>query len=391
MILLIFFLSSVYENLKNIKKMERKNIITDINIEFLDDFPNEIIKNNYDWNAVSYSKDDMSKRSVFCGINKNDKNDCIHIKQFKVFIDENNAIEINKIFKEINFLCIMQQYDCFVKLDDILIDKEKDTKKLYFVFKGNTISLDKAINSEYFFNLNNDELIKWIIFQISYGLYILHSNNIIHNDIKPSNILINEEGSIFISDFGSACFSNEESDSYTLYYASPEFLNNFEKRDEKNDMWALGVIIIELFIKKNKFFNYKKDNSETQLKCILSKFGLTENLGKDDINNLIYSDESKYEFNIGAIESKIKDKNAIELIKNLVVLNPKKRFTAEQVLKSKYFEDLIEPDTLKIDTIDSQTINDFFNKLIDKNNFVKIIDELRTKINNIKNKIKLNK
>ena len=30
-------------------------------------------------------------------------------------------------------------------------------------------------------------------------------------------------------------------------------------------MWALGVIIIELFIKENKFFNYKKDKSENQL------------------------------------------------------------------------------------------------------------------------------
>ena len=352
--------------------MLSKNIDT----EFLDDFPKKELKENYDWELISVSKDDTNKRSVFCGINKNDKNDCIHIKQFKVFIDENNAIEINKIFKEINFLCIMQQYDCFVKLDDILIDKEIDTKKLYFVFKGNTISLDKAINSEYFFNLNNDELIKWIIFQISYGLYILHSNNIIHNDIKPSNILINEEGSIFISDFGSACFSNEESDSYTLYYASPEFLNNFEKRDEKYDMWALGVIIIELFIKENKYFNYKKDHSESQLKCILSKFGLTENLEKNDINNIINSDESKYEFNIGEIESTIKDKNVIELIKNLVVLNPKKRFTAEQVLKSKYFEDLIEPDTFKIDLIDNQTKNDIFNKLINKNNFIDIIGEL---------------
>ena len=352
-----------------------------INAEFLDDLPKEIIKNNYDWSIASNSKDIMDKRRVFKGVDKKDQNNCIHVKQFKVFIDENYDTEIKQIFKELNFLCLLQQYLSFVKLDDILIDKEIDTKKLYLIFKGNTISLNKAINSDYYHNLNNDKLIKWIIFQISYGLYILHSNNIIHNDIKPSNILINEDCSIFIADFGSACFSDEENDSYTLYYASPEFLNNFEKRDEKYDMWALGVIIIELFIKENKFFNYKKDKSENQLKFILSKFGINENLKKDEINNLIYNDENKYEFNIGEIENKIKDKNVIELIKNLVVLNPQKRYTAEQVLKSKYFEDLIEPDTFKIDIIDNKTKNDLFNKLIDKNNFVKIIGELRTKIN----------
>jgi serine/threonine protein kinase len=352
--------------------MEAKNI----NTEFLKDFNNMELKENYDWEIISVSKDDTNKRSVFCGINKNDKNDCIHVKQFKIFIEQNSDKEIKQIITEINFLCLLQKYDCIVKLDDIILDKVVNTQKLYLIFKGNTISLNKMIQSEYYNNLNNNDLIKWIIFQISYGLYILHSNKIIHNDIKPSNILINEEGSIFISDFGSACFSNEENDTYTLYYASPEFLNNFEKRDEKYDMWALGVIIIELFIKENKYFNYKKDNSESQLKCILSKFGLTENLEKNDINNIINSDESKYEFNIGEIESKIKDKNVIELIKNLVVLNPKKRFTAEQVLKSKYFEDLIEPDTFKIDLIDNQTKNDIFNKLINKNNFIDIIGEL---------------
>ena len=356
--------------------MESRNI----NTEFLDEFPKKE-KEDYDWEIISASRDDTNKRSVYCGINKNDKNDLMHVKQFKIFIDQNSDNEIKQIFKEIIFLCVLQQYDCFVKLDDILIDKDEDTKKLYLIFKGNTISLSKMINSDYYHNLNNNDLIKWIIFQISYGLYILHSNKIIHNDIKPSNILIDEVGSIFISDFGSACFSDEESDSYTTYYASPEYLNDFKKRDEKYDMWGLGVIIIELFIKENKYFNYKKDNSESQLKCILSKFGINGNLEKDEINNLIYSDDNKFEFNIGEIESKIEDKNVIELIKNLVVLNPKKRFTAEQVLKSKYFEDLLEPDTLKIDLIDSQSKNDFFNKFIDKNNFKNVIAELISKKN----------
>jgi serine/threonine protein kinase len=356
--------------------MESRNI----NTEFLDEFPKKE-KEDYDWEIISASRDDTNKRSVYCGINKNDKNDLMHVKQFKIFIDQNSDNEIKQIFKEIIFLCVLQQYDCFVKLDDILIDKDEDTKKLFLIFKGNTISLSKMINSDYYHNLNNNDLIKWIIFQISYGLYILHSNKIIHNDIKPSNILIDEVGSIFISDFGSACFSDEESDSYTTYYASPEYLNDFKKRDEKYDMWGLGVIIIELFIKENKYFNYKKDNSESQLKCILSKFGINENLEKEEINNLIYSDGNKFEFNIGEIESKIEDKNAIELIKNLVVLNPKKRFTAEQVLKSKYLEDLLEPDTLKIDLIDSQSKNDFFNKLIDKNNFKNVIAELISKKN----------
>ena len=361
--------------------MEKEKFIK----EFLDDFPNKELKENYNWDIINI-KDDTNKRSVFCGIKKNDDNDRIHVKQFNIFIDENFDEEIREIFREIYFLFILKQYDCFVKLNDILIDKEEDTKKIYLIFKGNTVTLKKFISSDYYINLDDDNLAKWIIFQISYGLYILHSNNIIHNDIKPSNILIDEKGSIFIIDFGSSCFSNEENNSFTSLYASPEFLNNFEKRDEKYDMWSLGVIIIELLLKENEYFNYKKHNSENQLKYILSKFSINKSLQKDEINNLINNDENKYEFDIGEIESKIKDKNIIELIKNLIMLNPKKRFTAEQVLKSKYFEDLIEPNTFKINIIDKGMKNDLFNKLIDKNNFIQIIFELRNKINKTENK-----
>ena len=70
--------------------MESKNI----NSEFLDDFPIDTIKNNYEWTLVSTSKDDMNKRSVFRGINNNDENDFIHAKQFKIFNDENYDSEI---------------------------------------------------------------------------------------------------------------------------------------------------------------------------------------------------------------------------------------------------------------------------------------------------------
>ena len=146
--------------------MLSKNIDT----EFLDDFPKKELKENYDWELISVSKDDINKRSVFFGINKNDKNDCIRVKQFKVFFDQNSDQEIKQILKEINYLCLLQVYNCIVKLDDIVVDKEIDTKKLYLIFKGNTFSLDKMINSDYYINLNDDNLIKWIIFQISYGL-----------------------------------------------------------------------------------------------------------------------------------------------------------------------------------------------------------------------------
>ena len=123
---------------------------TNINTEFLDDFPNKELKENYNWEIVSVSKDDTNKRSVFCGIKKNDDNDRIHAKQFKIYIDENFDEEIKEILREIYFLFILKQYDCFVKLNDILIDKEEDTKKINLILKGNTVTLKNFISSNYY-------------------------------------------------------------------------------------------------------------------------------------------------------------------------------------------------------------------------------------------------
>ena len=77
--------------------------------------------------------------------------------------------------------------------------------------------------------------------------------------MKLENILINSNTKISITDFSSMSYKGEDSGLCTLPYSSPEFLNNILViRDEKFDMWAFGVIILELFLKKNEYF--KKDD-----------------------------------------------------------------------------------------------------------------------------------
>ena len=87
------------------------------------------------------------------------------------------------------------------------------------------------------------------------GLHYLHGKKITHRDLKPENILVNilPDGSdiLFIGDFG---ISKQESvrSKYTLngtgtvYYMAPEMIEGKESTT-KVDMWALGVILYELF------------------------------------------------------------------------------------------------------------------------------------------------
>ena len=88
----------------------------------------------------------------------------------------------------------------------------------------------------------------WILFNICEGLKFAHTHKIIHRDLKPQNILL-KNGVPKISDWGLSRIISESTTttatSFTPHYAAPEQINNRVK-DERTDIWQLGVILYEL-------------------------------------------------------------------------------------------------------------------------------------------------
>jgi outer membrane protein assembly factor BamB/serine/threonine protein kinase len=88
----------------------------------------------------------------------------------------------------------------------------------------------------------------WVLFSVCEGLKYTHKRSIVHRDLKPQNILL-KNGIPKISDWGlSKVISDSASTtatSFTPYYAAPEQVNNKQK-DERTDIWQLGVILYEL-------------------------------------------------------------------------------------------------------------------------------------------------
>jgi len=97
-----------------------------------------------------------------------------------------------------------------------------------------------------------------IAIQIANGLAAAHGHNIVHRDMKPSNIIITKEQVAKIVDFGlarvvtSASVTQSSSTTGTLPYMAPEQILG-EAIDGRADVWALGVMVVQMITGSHPF------------------------------------------------------------------------------------------------------------------------------------------
>ena len=101
---------------------------------------------------------------------------------------------------------------------------------------------------------------------VASGLDFLHSRNIIHRDIKPDNVLINQEGNFVITDFGvsskmkstlrrNSTRAMSGSDiAGTIGYMAPELFSRTPDAVKATDIWALGATVYEMATGELPFF-----------------------------------------------------------------------------------------------------------------------------------------
>nr|XP_012634307.1 cyclin-dependent kinase 3 isoform X1 [Microcebus murinus] len=138
-----------------------------------------------------------------------------------------------------------------------LLDVVHSEKKLYLVFEFLSQDLKKYMDSTPASELPL-HLVKSYLFQLLQGVNFCHSHRVIHRDLKPQNLLINELGAIKLADFGLARAFGVPLRTYThevvtLWYRAPEILLGSKFYSTAVDVWSIGCIFAEMVTRKALF------------------------------------------------------------------------------------------------------------------------------------------
>jgi len=184
---------------------------------------------------------------------KDESGDIFAIK----LLDPNKATKnkIKRFENEIHF-CFNNNHPHIISVNDHGLFKEKEKSSLFYVMSLYSGSLKNLIESA----IAPDKVLKYFN-QILLGVEAAHLKSVIHRDLKPENILYDKGNDhLLIGDFGIAHF--EEEDLYTavktkdsdrlanFQYAAPEQKTRGQSIDHRADIYALGLMLNEMFTKK---------------------------------------------------------------------------------------------------------------------------------------------
>ncbi|XP_067939232.1 serine/threonine-protein kinase MAK-like [Watersipora subatra] len=222
-----------------------------------------------------------------------------------------------------------------VKLKEVI----RENDNLYFVFEFMKENLYQMMKDRD--KLFPESSVRNVIYQVMQGLAFMHKNGYFHRDLKPENLLCGGPDNVKLADFGLAreIRSKPPFTDYvsTRWYRAPEILLRSTNYNSPIDIWAVGTIMAELYTLRPLF----PGSSEIdQLFKICSVLGTPAKQTWPEGHQLAAAMNFRWP---QCIETNLRTlipnagNEAIQLMKETMMWDPKKRPTAAQILKSPYF------------------------------------------------------
>ncbi|KAJ1933958.1 Cyclin-dependent kinase catalytic subunit [Linderina macrospora] len=231
------------------------------------------------------------------------------------------------------------QHENIVRLLDIVYDNAK----LYLVFEFLDLDLKKYMDSVGPGGLSPGQ-VKSYMHQLVKGLAFCHAHRTLHRDLKPQNLLIDQDGMLKIADFGLGrafgvplrVYTHEV---VTLWYRAPEILMGSRHYSIGMDMWSVGCIFAEMVQRKPLF---PGDSEIDEIFKIFRVLGTPTEEIWPEVTKLPDYKPSFPRWQAQDLEAKLPklDATGIDLLKRMLTYDPAYRISAKQALLHPYFNDV---------------------------------------------------
>ena len=250
----------------------------------------------------------------------------VAIKSFKKSTEEKFKSNMKKVMYETNLMKNLNHPN-ITKILEVFNDEDYMLIIMEYINGGNLFSFVKKRRKL------SEKIAKFLFRQIILGLKYIHSQGIVHRDIKLENIIIDFNNTIKICDFGigKVLKSSEEllyDKCGTPMYMAPEIVLSNKHNGYKGfpvDIWACGITLYIMLTGTLPFNLNNKSNDELSLKEIKKK-------DNTDLQIQIIN------FNPKKIKN-ISDE-ANNLLNGLLNKNPEKRLTCDEILNHQWLQNI---------------------------------------------------
>jgi serine/threonine protein kinase len=172
-------------------------------------------------------------------------------------------------------------------------------------------------------------------YEVAEGLRYIHSENVVHRDLKPDNILVFSESRFSLSDFSVSSRVSGDDEKLVDTRGSPAFLSPEECGGEPfypkpSDVWAYGVTLFSAAF-NHLPFNLDQGQGKTVANTV---FAVTQLLNSEE---LVVPEDRGY------------SPLLIDLLKKILSKDPSQRPTFEEIVKNPWFEKALPIDAVNIE------------------------------------------